>query len=92
MRSLTEITASSVRALGVAAANDAGFSNIATVRVGAVEGSSASMAVIPPPARVKLRAYMLPAGNGTLWALALSMNAHTHTRGAVRDTNRIGVA
>lgn len=74
VRRLFELAAATVAAIGVPTGQ--GFGPAEPVRVAGVEGMTARMDVDPPAARVRLRAWLSPAGSGTALAVSTALPEH----------------
>jgi hypothetical protein len=74
VRTMLNVIAMSDGAVGVSTGS--GFGPVETVHVGGVEGSTAVMNVDPPAARARLRVFMVPAGDATLYGVSVSTPEH----------------
>jgi hypothetical protein len=74
VRRMFELAAARLSAVG--AQTGGAFGPGEPARAGDVEGSTARLEFDPPAARVKLRAWLVPAGGQSLFALALTMPEH----------------
>jgi hypothetical protein len=69
----TRVTAGAADTDSGASTITQGFSRAETITIAGVEGRTARAEIEPPAARLALRAWMLPAGGGSIFALSTSL-------------------